>query len=68
MLDDKEDPRENPNEPNEQEIRRTYETVYLFSFLVPKQCLFKDDKRPEIKYPKFSEMLKPMPKPEEEKS
>ena len=59
MIEDREDPGANPNQPTEEEIIRTYETVYLFSFLVPKRSLLpQEDKRPEVKYPKFSELLK----------
>jgi len=36
VIEERDEPGPNPNQATEEEIIRTYETVYLFSFLVPK--------------------------------
>lgn len=57
---------ENPNQPSPEEIVRTFETVYLFEFFVPKESLTQltgQLKETKMIYPKFSETF--LNKPEE---
>lgn len=58
----KEGEEDNPNTPSEDKIIRTYETVYLFQWLIPIELLqrnkiLKEEEPKKVLYPKFSEQF-----------
>jgi len=52
--------KENPNSPSSEEVVRTYETVYIFQFLIPREIMIKEQtwmNEQKNRYPKFTEVF-----------